>query len=170
MIFMREKINLTKAEKEAEGVYCVHVVDREKDINFVYFGSGHLASRISGNKSKLRRNCHDNPILQQAYNKFQNCYVETIATLCPDKETARKIEKEHIEYFKLLDGVIVCNDDSRIYVEKDFKQILTPDQVKEIRILLDEERLTQKEIGQRYGVGAAQISKIKTGRAHAGVK
>ena len=150
--------------KEQQGAYIVHVIDRENDINYSYVGSGYLKDRISGNQSKLRRNKHENPILQEAYNKFQNCYIEVPDDyICKSKKEARELEDELIKHFKMVDGYIVCND-AKPHVEKQYKRVLDPEKVSEIKVLLAEEKLKQYEIAAMYGVEPAEISKIKTGR------
>ncbi len=162
---MRTFKDLTKEEKVSQGVYAVHIVDC--DINYVVVGSGFLGTRMSGNASKLRRGVHDNSRLQNLYNKEgTKCFVEALDTLLETKEYARELESKYVNYMKSLDGVVVLNDDSKLYVEKDFKQILKPDDVREIRKLIAEDKLTQKAIGNLYGVGAAQIHRIKIGKAH----
>jgi len=150
--------------KEQQGAYVVHVVNKENDINYVYVGSGFLADRVSGNPSKLRRNQHENPTLQEAYNKFLNCYVEVSDDyICNNKKEARELEDEVIKHFKMVDGVIVCND-AKPHVEKQYKRVLDAEKVCEIRILIEEGKLKQYEIAAMYGVEPAEISKIKTGR------
>jgi len=50
------------------------------------------------------------------------------------------------------------------------KQVLTREDVVEIKVLLRETKLTQKAIGERYGVSKVQISHIYTGKRWASVQ
>ena len=47
---------------------------------------------------------------------------------------------------------------------------LNNEQVKEIKAALSEKRLTQKQIGEKYGVGRSVVSDIACGRVHKGVQ
>lgn len=157
---------MKKELRKSQGVYAVHVV--ENDVNYVYIGSGLLGDRVSGNPSKLRRNKHDNKQLQEVYNRVLDCKVE-ILQVCKTKEEARELENDYVEYYKRLEGVVVCNQYPAV-TTKEYRVVLNKEKVIEIKHLLQEEKMKNKEIAELYGVTDSVISKIKTGLRWASVE
>ena len=156
MIINGEKITI--GNNDMEGVYVVTV--RDVDTTYCYIGSGKLADRVSGNKSKLKRNKHDNKKLQEAYNRVKECEV-TVIDFCGNKEEAREMESKVIEYAKGLDGVVVCNK-NKTYVDKDYVKRLNKDDVVEIKKMLRDD-IDIKDIAKAYGVSKELIYNIKSG-------
>lgn len=151
---------MDKNLKNKQGVYAVIITDKCTDTDYTYIGRGKLGDRVSGNASKLRRGVHDNKQLQDAYKKFNNVKCD-ILQVCVDEESARDIENEYIEYFKKLDGVVVCNKYKAV-TSQPYSIKLDEDKVKQIRQLIADGK-SNKEISEIYGVVSCQISKIKTG-------
>lgn len=153
--------NVKRVEKglrRKQGVYAIWVGD------CVYVGSGYLGDRISGNYSKLRRGVHGNRMLQEAYNNAndkENVIKNEILQVCEDEVEAREMENYYIEYFRKVDGVIVCSKYKAV-VNKPYKRALKPEDVLEIRKLI-KEGVKAKDLAQKYGVTECQISRIKCG-------
>lgn len=138
-------------------VYALWVRD------YVLIGSG-KAERLQGNPSKLRRNKHDTPQLQEAYNRIKDVRVELLA-ICNSDIEAREIEQDYINHFKMIDDVIVCNirpakngPTSSAYNK--YKR-LTREDVIEIKKLLEE--YSNKQLADMFNCSTNTISKIRTG-------
>ncbi len=151
---------MDKNLRNEQGVYAVIVTDKNTDTDYMYIGSGKLGDRISGNASKLRRGVHENRELQAAYNSFNNVKCD-ILQVCVDEESARDTENEYIEYFKKVDGVIICNKYKAV-TSQPYRIKLDEDKVRQIRQLIADGK-SNKEIAEYYGVANCEISKIKTG-------
>ena len=130
---------------------------------YVYVGSG-KAERLSGNCSKLRRNVHSNPTLQEAYNKTQDVRVELLA-ICSDDIIAREEEQKFIEHFNMIDNVIVCNKrkasngaTSKAYNK--YKRLCRED-VAKIKALLGE--YSVKQLAEQFNCSINTIYKIRCG-------
>lgn len=159
-----KKIVLNGKEREITektvGVYAVWVGD------CVYIGSGKILDRKRGNLSKLRRNKHDNKTLQEAYNKIGEAGFELI-TVVENDEKAREIESLNIEYYKLIDGITVCNkrpakrDCTSLTYNKHKR--LNKEQVAEIKYILINNINSVKEIADMYNTSLNAIRLIKNG-------
>lgn len=154
-------MKMEKDIRREQGVYAVHVVDGDSDVNYVYIGSGFLGDRVVGNTSKLRRNVHSNRELQEMYNKFGNVKVEVLE-VCSSKKEAREVENDYIEYFKMLDGVVVCNKYVAYVPTKKYKRKLNENDVIDIHEMLNEGK-RNSEIAKQYDVDPSTISRIKNG-------
>lgn len=158
-----ENNNLTRKQ----GVYAVHVLD-DKDVNYIYIGSGFLDDRLGGNLNKLKRGVHENRQLQEAYNKYKNEYVELLE-VCDSIEEARDLENDYIGHFKKIEGFIVCNKRMAVVHKKQYKRTLNESDVIDIQKLIAEgER--NKDIAKIYNVDPSTISRIKTGVRWPGVR
>ncbi|MBW9170761.1 hypothetical protein K2F43_06015 [Clostridium estertheticum] len=141
--------------------YAVHIILKDGVTTYVYLGSGDW-SRKSGNASKLKRNVHDNKMLQNAYNQEGSEMKFEILGVCVDKVEARGIENDYMRHFRMIDDIIVCNIYDAV-TTKPYKKVLNESLVKEIKILLIEGKLSNNQIAKDYGVSPCQISKIKCG-------
>lgn len=153
-------MKINKDLREKQGIYAVHIV--EGKVNYVYIGSGKLADRISGNISKLSRNVHANPKLQEAYNIVGECKIEVLG-VCESIEEARAAEQDLIDFYKKLEDVVVCNKYKAVTMEKPYKRMLDIEKVKEIKTLIAAGTTKMKDIALMYGVKDSLISKIKNG-------
>jgi|GEM_PF-1798953 len=150
---------MKKDVRTKQGVYVCHVIDGE--INFVQIGSGVLGDRISGNPSKLKRGVHDSKELQAIYNKVGECKME-ILEVCESIEEARSKENDYMDYYRRIEGVVVLNKYPAVTTKK-YVIVLNEEKVKEIKLLLREGKMKNKDIAIIYGVKDSVISKIKTG-------
>ncbi|MBU3216663.1 hypothetical protein LL033_17355 [Clostridium estertheticum] len=153
-------MKINKNLREKQGVYAVHI--NLENISYVYLGSGKLADRISGNISKLKRNVHANPTLQEAYNIVGECKIEVLG-VCESIEEARAAEQDLINFYKKLEDVVVCNKYKAVTMEKPYKRVLDVEKVKEIKTLIAEGIMKINDIALAYGVKACTITKIKHG-------
>jgi len=151
---------MKKELRESQGVYACHVIDVE--INYVQIGSGLLGDRMSGNPSKLKMNKHDCKELQKIYNKVRVCRME-ILEVCDSIGEARGKENDYMDYYRRIEGVVVFNKYPAVVMEKPYKRVLNEEKVLEIKILLNEKIMKNKDIAIIYGVTDSVISKIKTG-------
>ncbi len=156
---------LLKGIRDNQGVYAVHVIVEE--VNYVYIGSGKLGDRVVGNGGKLRRNTHANKLLQEKYNIVKELKIE-ILDICKCSEEARELENFWMEYYRKLDGVVVCNKYKSVNTKK-YELKLDVEKVLEIKQLLAEGKMKGKEIAELYGVHQCEISKIKMGKRWANV-
>lgn len=138
----------------------VYVVWTGRDYSYCYIGSGFLHDRISGNGSKLRNGTHANKMLQEAFNETGEHKIE-ILEVCKSKEEAREMENIYIEHYKMLDDVVVCNK-AKANVNKLYKRVLTEDDVRVIKEMIEED-YTNKEIAEFFCINSANVSKIRTG-------
>lgn len=150
---------IEKGTNKKQGVYACHVT--KGDLSYVYIGSGVLGDRMSGNPSKLRRNVHSNKQLQAMYNECGICKME-ILQVCESIEEARDLENDYIDFYKRLEQVVVCNKYKSCTTKK-YKIVLDEEKVIEIKSLLAQGKMKNKDIAAFYGVTDSVISKIKTG-------
>ncbi|WP_160678729.1 hypothetical protein [Clostridium sp. C8-1-8] len=135
-------------------VYAIWVKD------FVYIGSGYY-ERLSGNLSKVKRGVHANKELQDAYNIHQFVKLEILEHDIETDLEARDLENFYMDYFKKIDGVVVCNK-VKAYVSN-YKRSLDPEDVIKIRELINEGK-KNGELAELYNVSATQISRIRNNR------
>ena len=152
-------------QNDCQGVYVVTV--RANDKTYVYVGSGNVADRITGNKSKLKKNKHDNKTLQNAYNISKECSV-SVLEFCDSKEEARIRESDWIDYCKKLDNIVLCNKAKPVINQKEYKYVLSSDDVVAIKQLINE-GYKNKEIATLVDVNYSMISNIRNGRRWANV-
>ena len=145
-----------KIDTKKQIVYAVHVGD------YVYIGSG-KHERLSGNISKVKRGKHDNKQLQEAYNNTLDVKLEILESNIETEEEARDLENDYVTYYKRIEDVIVCNKYKAVTMKKQYKRVLNEEKVIEIKMLLAEGKMKNKEIAIIYGVTDSVISKIKTG-------
>ncbi|SHJ65311.1 hypothetical protein SAMN02745248_00595 [Hathewaya proteolytica DSM 3090] len=160
---MEEILNYNSKLRRNEGVYAIHVVDAESDTNYVYIGSGYLGDRLSGNISKLKRNVHDCKVLQEKYNQFQNVKVEVLEVLGrSENETlfARDIEQDWIDYYRRIDGCVVLNKRRTFVNKKPYSYKLTEDDVREIRALYKNSKVSKEDIIKEYGISYSHLGNI----------
>ena len=149
----------TEITKDMVGVYAVWVGD------YVYVGSGKILDRKSGNLSKCKRNVHGNKTLQEAYNNNKDAYRFELLAICSDDESCREHEQRFIDYFKKVDGVIVCNKrganngcTSKAYNR--YSRLCRED-VAKIKALLSEK--SNKELAELFCCSTKAISDIRRG-------
>lgn len=162
MIINGEKIT---RKNDCEGVYVVTV--KANGLTYAYIGSGKIADRITGNKSKLKRGCHANKTLQKAYDISKECSI-SVLEFCATKEEARQRETDWIEYTRGLDNVVVCNKAKPVINQKAYKYVLSEDDVIAIKQLINE-GYKNKEIATLVDVNYSMISNIRNGRRWANV-
>jgi len=157
---------MKKELRFSQGVYACHVIIGE--INYIQIGSGVLGDRMSGNPSKLKRGVHDCKQLQAMYNKVGECKME-ILEICESIEEARDKENDYMNFYRRIEGVVVCNKYKAVTMEREYKRVLNEEKVKEIKILLSEGKIKNKDIAIIYGVKECTISKIKNGSSWSSV-
>ncbi|MCB2354353.1 hypothetical protein [Clostridium estertheticum] len=150
---------MKKELRESQGVYATHVVEGE--INYVLIASGTLGDRLSGNPSKLRRGVHHCKELQKVYDRTNIVKME-ILQVCLSAKEARDLENDYMDFYKKLEGVVVLNKYPAV-CSKEYKRILNKVKVIEIKMLLAEGKMKNKDIAAEYGCDSSLISKIKTG-------
>lgn len=156
---MEEILNYKKTLNKRQGVYAVHVVDQENDINYIYIGSGALGSRISGNISKLKHGTHDCKVLQEKYSQFDNVKVEVLQ-ICENDEMARMDEQDWVNYYKKIDGCIILNK-RRTFINKEhYSYKLNEDDVRNIRVLYKNSKVSKEDIIKEYGISYSHLSNI----------
>ncbi|MFT8349486.1 hypothetical protein [Clostridium saccharoperbutylacetonicum] len=150
--------NDVKMDKQL--VYALWIGD------YVYTGSG-FGERVQGNINKAKRGEHGNKMFQNAYNESESkeIRVELLAYNLDSDLEARKIEDEYIEYFKKIDGVVVCNvrgASNGVLSEKYNKhKRLTEDKVREIKELLKD--YSNKQLAKMFDCSSKVISDIRCG-------
>ncbi|OOM76595.1 hypothetical protein [Clostridium sp. BL-8] len=152
-----KNVNLSK-----QVVYSIWV--NEGELDYIYIGSG-TYSRCNGNLSKLRRNVHDTPLLQDAYNRNKNYKIELLAFNLESDNEARAIEDEYIKHFERLDGVTICNvrGASNGCTSENYNRYkrLTKDKVIEIKERLQD--YSNKQLADMYNCSSKAISDIRRG-------
>jgi hypothetical protein len=123
---------------------------------YVYIGSTYdMQTRYRLHMNSLQRNKHANKTLQQIFNDgYKYLRLEILETV-EDRNSRYSSEKEYIEHFKRLDGVIVCN------VYNPPLKMLIAKEVVAIKRLLNKGE-AKKVIYKKYGISPKQLYDIKT--------
>jgi len=75
---------------------CTYRITHHKSGKFYIGSTGNFQQRKLEHESALRRNCHTNSELQQAYNDDPNIAIE-IETIAKDREEAYNLEQKHLD-------------------------------------------------------------------------
>lgn len=157
---MEEILNYNSKLRLQQGVYAIHVIDTDNDINYIYIGSGALGNRTSGNKSKLKCGTHDCKVLQEKYNKYGNVKVEVLE-VSANKEIARMAEQDWVDYYRRIDGCVVLNQNKTFVTTEPYSYKLNEDDVREIRRLYKEKlNMTITKLANQFGISNTHCSNI----------
>lgn len=150
-----------------EGKYVMHRCDRPSCVNPDHLTYGTQADNMGDAKAK-RRHAHGET---HAKAKLTEAKVERMRTLwatglVKQTELARLFDISPITVHFVVAGKTWALADGKITPPKKAKKI-SAEQVDEIRQLLLDGTLSQKEIGERYGIKQPHVSRIKRGESRA---
>ena len=147
-----------------------------------YIGSStNLGNRFSVHKTTLKNNYHDNQYLQNSYNKYggENFTIEVVE-FCEKNEVVER-EQFWIDVTKCNNRSIGYNRRKNaennisidyVYSEKrNFNNSkLSGEQVRDIKLLQRDTKLTQKQISNLFGVSSCVVGLISRGKTFTHVK
>lgn len=154
------------------GIYCI----RNKFNNMIYIGSSiNIENRIREHRNKLNKNKHENPKLQNAWNKYGGDNFEFIILSYETESKLRYNEQLYIHLFGSLDrnqGYNISEGTSTCVLkgENNPRSSLTNKQVVEIKILLYQNTLSQPDIAKQYNVSISTIENIKHNKSWKHIK
>lgn len=158
-------MKLDKELPRASGIYYIRCSGNNKG----YIGSTNdFKKRFWKHSFNLRKNIHHSKYLQNTYDKYgDNSLTFSIIAICPSEY---KFKLEHwfihnsdlnsdLNMRKNIEGCIYNNVGENNRMSK-LKEYQIPEIIKD----LNEENLSYKEIGDKYGVNEAAIRAVKNGK------
>lgn len=130
------------------------------DIDYIYIGStSDLYRRMNENNNKLKRGVHHCKVIQDLYNKGYRHRIELLEVQ-EDYKKLINTENEYINYFRMIDGVVVTNVNPAVMVSK--RVYLSYSTVLKIKELAAK-GMKPKQISEQLQVKKQQVYRIRSG-------
>jgi len=167
---------LDKSDLTKSGIYSIYCIISDK----IYIGKAHnFRNRFKYHKQKLKKNQHENPHLQNAWNLYGELAFKFFVVEYCDKNEAPKKELGYISLFDknqryniyLCEGCIEIPKETREKISASLKGIKRSDEFKErMRKASVEREAKRRELGLKKkpisDIHRAKLKIASTGRAH----